>query len=85
MRWPVANLYGISNLVSFEPLITSKLRHFFAHLDERFTDGGDTAFDMYDWLHFLMSDVIGEVTFSMRLGFLDAGSDIKGMIEANWE
>lgn len=85
MRRPVANLYGIGNLVSFEPLITSTLRHFFARLDEKFTDRGDTAFDMYDWLQFFTFDVIGEVTFSRRLGFLDAGGDIEGVIEANWK
>jgi len=85
MRRPVANLYGIGNLVSFEPLITSTLRHFFSRLDEKFTDRGDKLFDMYDWLQFFTFDVIGEVTFSRRLGFLDAGGDIEGVIEANWE
>ncbi|KAI8933230.1 hypothetical protein NX059_009864 [Plenodomus lindquistii] len=84
MRRPVANLYSIGNLVSFEPLITSTLRHLFMRLDERFTDREDTAFDMYDWLQFFTFDVIGEVTFSRRLGFLDAGGDIEGVIEANW-
>jgi hypothetical protein len=84
MRRPVANLYSVGNLVTFEPLISSTLHHFFSRLDELFTDKG-LAVNMYDWLQFFTFDVIGEVTFSRRLGFLDKGGDIDGVIESNWE
>ena len=60
------------------------MEYFLARLDALFTDKG-VDFDMYDWLQYFTFDVIGEVTFSRRLGFLDKGGDIEDVIEANWE
>lgn len=84
MRRPVAHLYSIANLCVFEPLISSTLAYFFTRLDDLFTDKSGVSVDLYRWMQFLTFDVIGEVTFSRRLGFLEKGSDIEGVIENNW-
>ena len=37
-----------------------------------------------DTLRLFASDVMGEMTFSRRLGFLETGTDMEGLMESNW-
>ncbi|KAI1499968.1 cytochrome P450 [Biscogniauxia marginata] len=84
MRRPIANLYSIANLITFEPLISSTMQYFFARLDELFTDQ-EKELNLCDWLQLFTFDVMGEVTFSRRLGFLEKGGDIEDVMENNWK
>ncbi|KAL8850366.1 MAG: hypothetical protein Q9221_004686 [Calogaya cf. arnoldii] len=84
MRRPIANLYSVANLTNLEPLVLSTMQRFFARLDELFTDKPE-EFDLCQWLQFFTFDVMGEVTFSHRLGFLENGGDIEGVMENNWK
>ncbi|KAK1570169.1 cytochrome P450 [Colletotrichum navitas] len=83
MRRPVANLYSLTNLMSFEPVITSTMQHLFVRLDELFLDK-KVDVDLFQWIQYYMFDVLGQVTFSKELGFLDKGGDVEGVIENNW-
>ncbi|ETS86540.1 hypothetical protein PFICI_00368 [Pestalotiopsis fici W106-1] len=83
MRRPVANLYSVTSLTKFEPLITATMQYFFIRLDELFNDKS-VEFDMYRWIQFFMFDVLGEVTFSQRLGLLENGADVEDVIENLW-
>ncbi|KAL8653735.1 MAG: hypothetical protein Q9210_001922 [Variospora velana] len=84
MRRPIANLYSIAHLTNFEPLVLSTMEHFFARLDELFTDK-PMELDFGQWLQYFTFDVMGEVTFSRRLGFLEKGGDIEEVMKSNWE
>ena len=84
MRKPVANLYSIANLTTFEPLVVSTIEFFFSRLDELFTNK-PKDFNLCDWLQLFTFDIMGEVTFSRRLGFLERGGDIDGVMENNWK
>ena len=84
MRRPIANLYSVANLTNFEPLVFSTMQRFFARLDELFTDSG-RELDFCQWLQFFTFDVMGEVTFSRRLGFLEKGGDVEEVMENNWK
>ncbi|KAL8996034.1 MAG: hypothetical protein Q9169_004346, partial [Polycauliona sp. 2 TL-2023] len=83
MRRPIANLYSIANLTHLEPLVLSTMERFFARLDELFTDKSQEL-DFGQWLQFFTFDVMGEVTFSQRLGFLEKGGDVDAVMENNW-
>lgn len=83
MRRPVANLYSLTNLMSFEPVVNSTLQHLFQRLDELFLDK-KVDVDLFKWTQYFMFDVLGEVTFSKELGCLDQGGDVEGVIENNW-
>lgn len=83
MRRPVANLFSVTNLLTMEPLMTSILRYFFARLDEQFADQ-DVELDLFKWIQFFIFDVLGEVTFSQKLGFLEKGQDVEGIIQNIW-
>lgn len=83
MRRPVANLYSVTSLLSFEAVMTSTMQYFFARLDELFTNK-TVDFDLFNWIQFFMFDVLGEVTFSRRLGCLEKGGDVDGVIHGIW-
>ncbi|KAJ3579714.1 hypothetical protein NPX13_g848 [Xylaria arbuscula] len=84
MRRPIANLYSISNLTAFEPLVKSTIEYFFSRLDDLFVDASKT-FDLCEWLQLFTFDVMGEITFSRRFGFLEKGGDIEGVMGNIWK
>lgn len=84
----VSNIYSLDQLKKMEPYIDSTLTLFLERLNEV---GSKGAIDMGKWAQMFafgrylcsdneklaneFSDVIGEVTFSRRFGFLSAGKD----------
>ncbi|KAE9372699.1 pisatin demethylase [Stipitochalara longipes BDJ] len=82
LRRAVASSYSMSTIVKFEPLVTSTVTAFIEALEKRFADRSDDlgVCDFGTWLHFFAFDVIGEITWSKRLGFVEQGVDIEGII-----
>lgn len=72
----------MSTLVTFEPFVDSTSTEFIKQLKLRFTDRSDNAgvCDFGAWLQFYAFDVIGELTFSKRLGFVETGLDVDNII-----
>lgn len=83
LRKPIAGIYSMTNLLSYEPMVDSTIRVFFEQLDQRFVQT-DTACNMDVWLQMFAFDVIGSITFSKRLDFLEQGHDIDGIMENSW-
>lgn len=83
LKRAVSNAYAMSTLVQFEPLVDSTTTAFLEQLRRRFADrpGSDGICDFGQWLQFYAFDVIGELTFSKRLGFVDQGVDVDGIID----
>ncbi|RMD41176.1 hypothetical protein DV735_g3941, partial [Chaetothyriales sp. CBS 134920] len=75
---PIANAYSMSTMINFEPLIDSTSSLFMKRLDE-FSESGVT-FDFGKWLQMYAFDVIGEIVFSTRLGFLESKTDVDGIM-----
>ena len=80
----MSNAYTMSTLVQFEPLVDSTTAAFLKQLECRYADRPehDTASvcDFGSWLQWYAFDVIGEMTYSRRLGFVDEGRDVDGII-----
>ena len=72
----------MSTLVQFEPLVDSTSEEFLKQLSQRYADRPDDSgvCDFGEWLQFYAFDVIGELTYSKRLGFVDHGVDVDGII-----
>jgi hypothetical protein len=74
----------MSSLIHFEPLVDSTISAFLSQLEHRFAnraegdEGGVCDFGV--WLQYFAFDVIGELTFSKRLGFVDQAKDVDGII-----
>ncbi|KAF4547698.1 Cytochrome P450-like protein 6 [Elsinoe fawcettii] len=84
LRRAVSNAYAMSSLVQFEPLVDSTTSAFLTQLSSRYADrpDADGICDFGKWLQFYAFDVIGELTFSKRLGFVDRGVDVDGIISS---
>ncbi|KAJ6075992.1 cytochrome P450 [Penicillium canescens] len=80
LKRPVANAYSLSTLLSSEQAVDSCTELLVSQL-ARFADG-NTPVDFGEWIQFYTFDTVGELTFGMKLGFLDAGSDVDGIIHA---
>lgn len=70
----------MSALVTYEPYVDACAGLFSQRLGE-LADGGVAA-NMGHWLQCYAFDVIGMITYSKRLGFLDRGEDVEGVIAA---
>ena len=83
LRKPIAGIYSMTNLMSYEPMVDSTIRCFFEQLDKRFIESPQVC-KLDVWLQMFAFDVIGSITFSKRLGFLEQGRDIDGIMENSW-
>lgn len=83
MKTPIAPLFSISNIITYEPLVDTVLDVTCKALDDRFAKTGK-VFDLTDWLQYYAFDVMGTLTFSKRYGFLEQGRDIDGMLLSIW-
>ncbi|KAJ5648011.1 Cytochrome P450 [Penicillium lividum] len=80
IKRPISAAYSMSTLTEFEPFVDKTIQTFFAKLD-RFVDQRQVC-DIASWLQYYAFDVIGELTFSKPLGFLETGNDVDGIIAA---
>ncbi|KAK1835327.1 putative cytochrome P450 pisatin demethylase-like protein [Podospora conica] len=77
LRRPIAGMYSMTNLVEFEPYVDTTISFFLDQLEK--LQVGKVC-DIGQWLQYFAFDVMGEITFSKRLGFLDEARDIEGII-----
>ncbi|EXJ78777.1 hypothetical protein A1O1_09179 [Capronia coronata CBS 617.96] len=74
-----ATPYSMASMMQSTPRIEETENLLISRLDG-FADG-KTVCDLGDWLHFFAFDVLGEVAFSKKFGFLEAGLDVDGAIK----
>ncbi|KAJ5471015.1 Cytochrome P450, partial [Penicillium desertorum] len=84
MKRPIAGIYSMSNLVSFEPYVDSTISFFLQRLEDAQGKPGGRI-DLGTWLQWFAFDVMGEITFSKRLGFLDEAKDVDGIMGSIWK
>ncbi|KAL4996290.1 cytochrome P450 [Aspergillus recurvatus] len=84
LKRPVAGAYAMSTLVSFEPHVDTAMRVFCEQLESRVGDRSEIC-DFEKWPQMFAFDVIGELTFSRRLGFLESGEDVNNVMANIWE
>jgi hypothetical protein len=70
----VGAAYSMPNLLQSEEAIDSCVNLFMQRLGELASQGDPV--DLGQWLHYYAFDVVGEVTFARKLGFLEEGKDI---------
>ncbi|EXJ60076.1 cytochrome P450 oxidoreductase [Cladophialophora yegresii CBS 114405] len=76
----VGAAYSMPNLLQSEAAIDSCVSLFMSRLDE-YASRGEPV-DLGAWLQYFAFDVVGEVTFASKLGFLEQGKDVDGMMKA---
>lgn len=69
----------MSSLVSYEPLVDSTTSAFIEETQKRYANTG-AACNFREWLQYYAFDVIGELTWSKRLGFVERHEDVDGIV-----
>ncbi|KAF9690597.1 hypothetical protein EKO04_011491 [Ascochyta lentis] len=80
---PVQKLYNLQSALQLEPLMNEDLRVFGTELERRFMTGdneGKTC-DIADWISYFAWDFLGDMTWSKRMGFMEQGKDVGGMLQ----
>ncbi|KAK4948697.1 hypothetical protein LTR10_012701 [Elasticomyces elasticus] len=72
--------YSLASMQKMAPAIEDVERELIDKLDS-FAKGGKGTVDLGDYLHFFAFDVLGEVAFSHRYGFIRTGTDVDGCIK----
>lgn len=75
----VNNAFAMTSLVSYEPLVDGTIKVFLAQTEKLFCSTG-TVCNFSRWLQFYAFDVIGEITWSRRLGFVEKNEDVDGIV-----
>ena len=70
----------MSTLLSYEPLVASSTAFFLDETAKRFAQTGETV-DFPHWLQFYAFDMIGELAWSKRLGFVEKNADVDGIVK----
>lgn len=85
----VNSAFAMSALVQYEPFVDNTTRLFLKQTERLYVNatagsggggGGGVACDFTRWLQFYAFDVIGEITYSKRHGFIERNEDVDGIV-----
>ncbi|ORY62580.1 cytochrome P450 [Pseudomassariella vexata] len=71
--------FSMSSLVQYEPFVDNTTKLFLAQTERLYVNNPNGC-DFTRWLQFYAFDVIGEITYSKRHGFIEKNEDIDGMV-----
>ncbi|KAH8750876.1 cytochrome P450 [Hyaloscypha finlandica] len=80
LRRSVNSAFSMTTLIQYEPFVDSTTELFLSQTEKLYVNTG-TACNFSRWLQFYAFDVIGEMTYSKRHGFLEENRDIDGIID----
>lgn len=81
MRRPISHAFAMSTLMDYEPYVDLTSTFFTSRLTSLYAATGEIC-DLGVWLQFYAFDVVGEITYSKRLGFLEQAKDVDGIMES---
>ncbi|KAF4334974.1 cytochrome P450 monooxygenase [Fusarium beomiforme] len=75
----VNSAFSMSALVQYEPFVDNTTKLFLEQTEKIFANRSDVC-DFTQWLQFYAFDVIGEITYSKRHGFIEKNEDVEGIV-----
>ncbi|KAK5789152.1 hypothetical protein VI817_008276 [Penicillium citrinum] len=75
----VNSAFAMSALVQYEPFVDNTTKLFLEQTKNFYVDNSEGC-DFTQWLQFYAFDVIGEITYSKRHGFVEKNKDIDGIV-----
>jgi cytochrome P450 len=79
LRRSVNHAFALTTLLDYEPLVDSCTSFFLQRTQDLFVDTGRVC-DLSMWMQYFAFDVIGEITWSKRLGFVEQDRDVSNII-----
>ena len=71
--------FAMSALVQYEPFVDNTTKIFLKQTERLHVDTAEPC-DFTRWLQFYAFDVIGEITYSKRHGFIEQNKDVEGIV-----
>ncbi|OAG37657.1 hypothetical protein AYO21_08141 [Fonsecaea monophora] len=78
IRKPIVNAYSLSTILEFEPAVNSTVALLISKLDQLAASGRPLNLGL--WLYRFAFDVIGEILFSKKIGFLESEVDVESIM-----
>lgn len=77
----IAPAFNLTNILKYEPWVTDTVRVFLQEMSYRFVDKtGDLGkVDLHKWNAFFTADVVSNLTYGKRTGFMESGTDISNI------
>ncbi|KIX02044.1 uncharacterized protein Z518_07983 [Rhinocladiella mackenziei CBS 650.93] len=75
LRRSVNNAFSMSQLVQYEPAVNETVEVFLDQTDRLYAKP-DNVCDFAEWLQYFAFDVIGQITYSKRHGFVERNEDV---------
>ena len=73
--------FSMTTLVQYEAYIDDTIRVFLEQMDKRVaTTAKDENIDFVEWLHFYTDDAITCLTYGERIGHMESGQDVGGIL-----
>ena len=71
-----------TTVLTYETFVERTIEFFMVKMDDRFVDryGTEGIIEFHTWLSFFTFDVISDLTYSKRHGFISRGEDMYGII-----
>ncbi|KAK4942564.1 hypothetical protein LTR10_017693 [Elasticomyces elasticus] len=79
LRRTVSNAFSMTSIVQYEPRVNDTVRIFLQRTEELFAKS-EKRCNFIHWLQYFAFDVITEITYSRRVGFVDRYEDVDGII-----
>lgn len=79
LRRSVNHAFALSTLLDFEPLVNSCTSYWLQRTEEIYVKGQELC-PLSTWIQYFAFDVIGELTWSKRLGFVEENKDVADII-----
>ncbi|KAL2150645.1 hypothetical protein VTH82DRAFT_7208 [Thermothelomyces myriococcoides] len=76
----VNSAFTMSALVQYEPFVDNTTKLFLKQTERLYIDKSEPC-DFTRWLQFYAFDVIGEITYSKRHGFIERNEDVDGIVD----
>ncbi len=71
--------FAMSALVQYEPFVDNTTKIFLKQTERLYADDARPC-DFTQWLQFYAFDVIGEITYGKRHGFIEKNEDVEGIV-----
>ncbi|KAJ5825669.1 hypothetical protein N7474_002807 [Penicillium riverlandense] len=75
----VNSAFAMSSLVQYEPFVDNTTKLFLQQTKDIYVNNSEGC-DFTQWLQFYAFDVIGEITYSKRHGFVEHNKDVDGIV-----
>lgn len=79
LRRSVNSAFSMSALIQYEPFVDETTTKFLDQTEAVFASKNATC-DFAQWLQWYAFDVVGQITYSKRHGFVDRAEDVDGMV-----